>query len=67
LLNAALARTGRKGPVLTADNWREEVRGRVPALDWRRARADVKPFLEREPGMDLVTRETLDSRLASGA
>jgi hypothetical protein len=67
LLNAALAQTGWKGPALTTDNWREQVRLRVSALDWRRARADVRPFQERERDMDLVTRETLDSLLASGA
>ena len=63
LLNAALAQTSWKGPILTAENWREQVRHRILALDWRRARADVRPFLERERDLDLVTKETLTGLL----
>jgi hypothetical protein len=63
LLNAALAQTSWKGPILTAENWREQVRDRISALDWRRVRADVRPFLERERDLDLVTKETLTGLL----
>ncbi len=66
LLNAALRQTGWKGPILTEDNWRSQVRRRVSALDWRRARADVRPFLETARDLDLVTRETLDGLLQRG-
>jgi hypothetical protein len=64
LLNAALAQTGWKGPVLTTANWREQVRQRIEALDWEKARADVRPFLERERDLDLVTKQVLGRLLA---
>lgn len=65
LLNAALAQTGWKGPVITAGNWRGELRKRLAALDWERARADVRPFLERERDIALVSAETLGSLLSA--
>ena len=63
LLNAALAQTGWKGAIMTATNWRGELRRRMKTLDWDRARADVRPFLERERDIDLLTKETLSSLL----
>jgi hypothetical protein len=35
----------------------------MKTLDWDRARADVRPFLERERDIDLLTKETLSSLL----
>jgi hypothetical protein len=67
LLNAALAQTGWKGPVMTAGNWRDELRRRAKSLDWEQARSDVRPFLERERDISLVTLEALDRLLATGA
>jgi hypothetical protein len=64
LLNAALAQSGWQGPALTAANWREQLRQRIGALDWQKARADVRPFLERESDLRLVTREVLDRLLS---
>ena len=63
LLNAALAQTEWIGPVLTADNWRAELARRLEALDWERARADVRPFLERERDIDLVSHVALKKLL----
>ena len=63
LLKAALAQTGWEGPVITATNWRQQVRQRTEALDWDKARADVRPFLERERDLDLVTAEVIGSLL----
>ncbi len=63
LLNAALAQTGWTGPVMTAMNWRQEVWRRIEAIDWDKARADVRAFLERERDLDLVTARTLSSLL----
>jgi hypothetical protein len=59
LLNAALAQTGWENPRLTEANWREQVRNRIEALDWEKARADVRPFLERERDLDMVRKEIL--------
>jgi len=58
-LNAAMAQTDWPGPVMTPDNWRGILRQRIGSLDWERARADVRPFLERERDIALVTAETL--------
>ncbi len=66
LLNGALTQTGWKGPAVAASNWREELRHRLEALDWERARADVRPFLERERDIALVSRETLGILLGEG-
>jgi predicted nucleotidyltransferase component of viral defense system len=63
LLNAALTQTGWKGPAMTRSHWRAELRQRLEALDWERARADLRPFLERERDISLVTEETLRSLL----
>jgi hypothetical protein len=35
-------------------------------LDWESARADVRPFLERERDIALVSRETLGILLGTG-
>jgi len=64
LLNAALAQTGWKGPVMTAANWRSELGKRIDALDWEQARADVAPFLEHARELGLVTADTMKSLLA---
>jgi len=64
LLNAALAQTGRKGRPMTPKSWRQEVRRRLVQVDWPKARADVRPFLERERDLDLVTPSVLLSLLA---
>jgi hypothetical protein len=66
LLNAALKQTGWNGPVMTMANWRKEVRERLMALDWDKARDDVRPFLERERDLALVTFETIDHLLSKG-
>jgi predicted nucleotidyltransferase component of viral defense system len=63
LLNAALAQSAWKGPRLTAANWRKQLRLRLAAIDWDKARADVRPFLERERDLDLVSAEALGKLL----
>jgi hypothetical protein len=64
LLNAALAQTSRRGSILTADTWRAELRRRLATVDWPRARDDVRPFLERDRDVELISLETLDRLLA---
>jgi predicted nucleotidyltransferase component of viral defense system len=65
LLNSALLQTSWTGPRMTVSNWRDELRRRLDALDWKRAQADVAPFLERERDIALVNKETLYSLLES--
>jgi len=57
LLNAALRQTGWTGAELTARSWTEPVVERLEALDWERATADVRPFLEEQGDIDLITSE----------
>lgn len=64
LLNAALAQTGWKGRPVTPETWRQEVRRRLAGVDWALARADVRPFLERERELDLVSEDVFRSLLA---
>lgn len=57
LLNTALQQSNWIAEMLTERNWRKVVRGRLQALDWDRALADVRPFLEREEDVELLTIE----------
>ena len=59
LLNAALAQTGWSGPALTGDTWTFAVRERLARCDWAQAQADVRPFLEHERDVQLVSAEAL--------
>jgi len=65
LLNAALKQTGWTGPVLADENWRNALLQRLATLDWERARTDIRPFLERERDLDLVSHATLKKLLES--
>lgn len=64
MLNAALAQTGWPGPALTAANWRQHIRRRLTGLDWTAVQADVRPFLEHEHDVQLVTPEALAGLLS---
>lgn len=55
--NAALRQTGRTDAALTAETWRTAVAEKLEALDWDRAAADVRPFLERSDDAALVTKQ----------
>jgi len=64
LLNNALAQTGWTEAPLTPVTWREAVGRRLDVMDWDRALADVRPFLERPQDENLVNRELLRGLLA---
>jgi len=57
LLNNALSQTHSHGPTLKEENWRDILRQRVEELEWRNARDDVAPFIERIQDLELLTRE----------
>ena len=65
LLNAALAQTGWEGPPLDPSNWIPVLRSRLASLDWKQAREDVSPFLERPRDLALVSPESIDNLLSS--
>jgi hypothetical protein len=58
-LTAALAQTSWTGTVPTAATWRSVLAERLASVNWRAARADIAPFLERDADRDLVTRENV--------
>ena len=57
LLNAALRQSGSHGDELTPSSWARPIAAQLRLLDWDHVLADVRPFLEREADVDLVTRE----------
>lgn len=59
LLNNALRQTGWTGPELDTASWKDAVRERLRATDWKRAAEDVKPFLEVPAEVDLLREEVV--------
>lgn len=57
LLNNALKQTGWIGEPLSAETWRRAVAKRLKRVDWKRAREDVAPFLERANDVRLLAPE----------
>jgi len=64
LLNNALAQTGWRGPHLNPENWREVLQAHLKGINWKKARADVEPFLISQQESALLTRENLERLLA---
>lgn len=59
LLNNALRRTAWEGADLTEDNWRGQMVIKVSELDWNKVIADVKPFIEKQIDLQLLTKQNL--------
>lgn len=59
LLNNALKQTGWPGNVLTLENWQAIIKEKLLGLAWTRVLNDVRPFLEREVDLALLTRENV--------
>jgi hypothetical protein len=57
LMNSALEQTGWNGPAITESNWRRIMATKLEGIDWDKARADLMPFLERQPDLALVSWE----------
>ncbi len=57
LLNNALKQTCWKGPEINQSNWKDIVSLRVKAIDWKKAKEDTVPFLEREAEKYLLTKD----------
>jgi hypothetical protein len=66
LLNNALKQTGWKGKVITRDNWRKETALRISEYVWDRVIADVRPFLEKEEDLKMLTKENILKLLQVG-
>ena len=59
LLNAALEQTGWEGAALEPRTWWEAVRQRLDQLNWDRLVDDVRPFLEHQHDVDLLSRDNV--------
>jgi len=63
LLNNALAQSDWSGAEVTEANWRQIVWERLVGLDWSSIVQDVRPFLEREAEIELLTPVTFSQLL----
>lgn len=59
LLNNALAQTGWRGDLITADSWRKTLYDHLVAISWDQVLADVEPFLSSPEESVLLTSENL--------
>lgn len=59
LLDNALHQTGWTGRRAQEGSWRQLLWERLAALDWRQVVADVRPFLETEEEVELLTLDNL--------
>jgi hypothetical protein len=64
LLQNALQQTGWEGSVPDEQNWQDILCQRMRSLDWKKAAADVEPFLERSNEAALLTQDNFDKLLA---
>ena len=59
LLNAALAQSGWTGEALGPQTWRGAIGQRLRELDWARVVADVRPFLEHQYDIELISEDSV--------
>jgi len=58
-LNNALKQTGFKSSALKKENWRQITAERIKETDWDYVANDVKPFLENQNDLKILTKQTL--------
>ena len=46
-----------KGPKINQDNWTDIISSQINDIDWKKAKEDTVPFLEREAEKYLLTRD----------
>jgi hypothetical protein len=63
LLNNALKQTNWQGPQITADNWCAETSNRLRTFNWDKIVADVKPFIEKQAELDMLSKKNILSLL----
>ena len=59
LLNNALEQTAWEGSKLTEENWKQQIAVRVSGFDWNKVIADVKPFIEKQSDLQMLTLENI--------
>jgi hypothetical protein len=63
LLNNALAQTNWEGVPITENNWKAQIRTRLQNLNWKNIVNDVRPFVEPDFDLYLLTYDNLDRLL----
>jgi hypothetical protein len=63
LLNHALSQTGWNREPLTERSWRQVLAAWLKNVDWKQARDDVAPFLERQQDLALIEPATFERLL----
>jgi predicted nucleotidyltransferase component of viral defense system len=63
-LRNALSQTGWNGPEVTTENWKKLILNKLSGIYWRKAAADVEPFLEKPQEASLLTKETFNKLLS---
>lgn len=59
LLNNALKQTDWEGKNITKDNWRKETAKMLSEYNWNRVIEDVKPFVEKQQELKMLTQNNL--------
>jgi hypothetical protein len=59
LLNNALTQSHWKGSTINADNWRQNIIAALSGYDWRKVIADIRPFVEKQRDLEMLTKEAL--------
>jgi len=67
LLGNALAQSGWEGEALDAGNWYKVLGRRVEGLDWAKVVDDVRPFVESQEDLELLSRENVVNALTRKA
>ena len=58
-LNNALEQTGWEGKKITENTWRQVIAEKVSKYDWKRVVEDVRPFLEHQEDIRLLSRDSI--------
>lgn len=58
-LNNALKQTGWSSGKITSENWKKETAKRISKYNWDRVIEDVRPFVERQKDLELLTKDNL--------
>ncbi len=64
LLNNALQQTGWDDDELTDETWRHVVSNHLRSVDWKRAKDDLAPFLERSRELAFIESKTFENLLS---
>ena len=59
LLNNALLQTGWDGPIITTDNWKNEIITVISSLNWKNVITDLRPFIEKQQDLQMLTKDNL--------